>query len=236
MRAPVGIGISKTLVEKLSEVMAVVGYVKKDAVNEFHQYRYASAEAVLKKVNAALSERGIAVSSHAELVQQNILESDKGLRVLAVVKLSMDFTDGQEIIHAEGLGSGLDSGDKAVMKANTAALKYLVANVFLISWGDDPEADPATDAGVYKTEADPLTGEDIPDYPRMNTVIASMKGKRGVRELRQIVAHAQMAGWNEDQLFIWAEENGVKFGNSEKYSEIVRLRDLIKEQRTGVKE
>jgi len=43
----------------------------------------------------------------------------------------------------------------------------------------------------------------------------------------------RVEGWNEDQLFIWAEENGVKFGNSEKYNEIVRLRDLIKMQRTG---
>jgi len=224
----------KSLIEKLSEVMAEVGYVQKDATNEFHRYRYASAEAVLKKVNAALSERGIAISSHVELVRQDILESadpEKGPRILAVVKLAMDFMDGTESIHAEGLGCGLDSGDKAVMKGNTAALKYLLANEFLISWGDDPEADAKTDEGISRSEVDPTRGEDIPDYPRLNKVISDMHGKRGVRELRQIAAHAQMEGWNEDQLFIWAEENGVKFGNGEKFSEIVRVRDLLKTQR-----
>jgi len=223
----------KTLVQKLSEVMAEVGYVQKDAVNEFHHYRYASAEAVLKRVNAALSERGIVVSSQAELVRQDILKSEKGDKILAVVKLAVDFTDGTETVHAEGLGSGLDGGDKAVMKANTAAIKYLVANAFLISWGDDPEADAGTDRVALRAEEDPTTGEDIPDYPRLNAIIATMKGKRGVRELRQIEIHAQMAGWNEDQLFIWAEENGVVFGTGEKFSEIVRLRDLLKVQHMG---
>ena len=39
----------------------------------------------------------------------------------------------QFTLTVEGLGSGSDTGDKAVMKANTAALKYCLANGFLIS-------------------------------------------------------------------------------------------------------
>jgi hypothetical protein len=34
------------------------------------------------------------------------------------------------------------------MKASTAALKYLLAGAFNISWGDDPEADASTDKPV----------------------------------------------------------------------------------------
>ena len=136
----------QTLVQKLADVMAEVGYVQKDATNEFHKYRYASAAAVLSKVNAALSSRGIAVSSMAELVAHDRIQGDKDKhKTIAVVKLTLIFNDGTDALQIEGLGSGEDTGDKAVMKANTAALKYALANAFLISWGDDPEADPSTD-------------------------------------------------------------------------------------------
>ena len=136
----------QTLVQKLADVMAEVGYVQKDATNEFHKYRYASAAAVLSKVNAALSSRGLAVSSMAELIAHDRIEGTKP-KTIAVVKLTLIFNDGTDTLQIEGLGSGEDSGDKAVMKANTAALKYALANAFLISWGDDPEADPTTDGG-----------------------------------------------------------------------------------------
>ena len=143
----------QTLVQKLADVMAEVGYIQKDATNEFHKYRYASAAAVLSKVNAALSSRGIAVSSTAELVAHDRIEGAKP-KTIAVVKLTLIFNDGTDTLQIEGLGSGEDSGDKAVMKANTAALKYALANAFLISWGDDPEADPSTDgAQVNEAEA-----------------------------------------------------------------------------------
>jgi len=127
----------KTLQEALSETMGEVGYVQKDAVNDFHKYKYASAEAVLKKVNASLSRNGVCLKSEADLVK---LEGP-----LAVVKLSLTFIKGSESVLVQGLGAGTDKGDKAVAKANTQALKYCLANAFLISWGDDPEADVETD-------------------------------------------------------------------------------------------
>ncbi len=127
----------KTLQEALAETMGEVGYVQKDAVNDFHKYRYASAEAVLKKVNASLSRNGVCLRSEADLVKME--------GPLAVVKLSLTFIKGSESVLVQGLGAGTDKGDKAVAKANTQALKYCLANAFLISWGDDPEADVETD-------------------------------------------------------------------------------------------
>jgi hypothetical protein len=156
--APVVEMKATTLAGKLAEVMAEVGYVQKDATNDFHHYKYASAEAVLRKVNVALSKRGIAVSSHVTMLHHELTtpataaavgatrSPDDGKRKLfVVVHIAADFTDGIDSIHAEGLGEASDAGDKALMKANTAALKYLLANAFMISWGDDPEADPSAD-------------------------------------------------------------------------------------------
>jgi len=134
---------------KMAEVALECGYVQKDGKNTYHKYKYASAEAVLKKVNKALGERKIAVSSRASLPYFRVLETDKNL---AVVHLTLTFVDGEsgETHVVEGMGSGVDSGDKAVMKATTAAHKYAYATALVMSWGDDPEADPPTDTPTTK--------------------------------------------------------------------------------------
>ncbi len=133
----------------LAEVMAAVGYVQKDGRNKAQGYKYASAEAVLKKVNAELSKRNIAIASNAELEHFSITQYNEGkekFRSDAVVRLQLRFTRGEDEIAVSGLGASTDLGDKAVMKANTAAIKYCLTNAFLISWGDDPEADEKVDA------------------------------------------------------------------------------------------
>ena len=57
----------------------------------------------------------------------------------------MTDSDSGESVKIKGLGSGQDAGDKATMKAQTAAIKYAFLLSFAISTGDDPEADTHTD-------------------------------------------------------------------------------------------
>ena len=141
----------QSLASKLAEVAKEVAYVQKDSVNSFQNYKYASAEAVLSKVNEALTSRGIAISSGAELV--NYHQGGPKEASNAIVCITLRFVDGGsgEVIAVQGLGQGADKSDKAVMKANTAALKYCYANAFTISWGDDPEVPNDLD----KTSAKP---------------------------------------------------------------------------------
>ena len=182
---------------KLAEVMAEVGYVKKDAHNDFSNYDYASLKAVLRKVNPALSKRGIAVSSQAEILSQVRIPGKYGDNNMVTVKISLDFVDGEERIHAEGIGSGLDAGDKGAMKANAAALKYALANAFMISWGDDPEADVSTDKRAAETN--PFTGEE------MKPIEAPLppKGTKGINAVRALYGHAEVLGWTTDELLSW---------------------------------
>ena len=148
----------KSIRQHLAEVMGIVGYVQKDGKNSAQNYRYASAETVLKKVNSELSARGIAIGSAAKLEHFAVTPYEKNnkqyFRTDAVVKLTLTLTTDRdpsdeltlpECIIVEGLGQSTDTGDKAVMKANTAAIKYCLTNAFLISWGDDPEADAGGD-------------------------------------------------------------------------------------------
>lgn len=134
---------------KLAQVASECSYIQKDGKNDFHKYRYVSAANILYEVNAALSRIGIAVYPHPELVELRWL--DKG-GSFALVKISLTLvdTDSGASTVIVGLGSGQDNGDKAVMKAQTAALKYAWMLALSISTGDDPEADASTDRSSEK--------------------------------------------------------------------------------------
>ncbi len=135
---------------KLIQVMAAVGAIRKDRQNAYHGYRYTSADAVMNKVRQALVTMGVALSTEAEL-----LEFRDGH---AVVRITLTFHHGEQSLTAQGLGQGCDKGDKAVMKAMTAAQKYAYATAFCISWGDDPEDDSATDRHQLTT---PSLGQEL---------------------------------------------------------------------------
>ena len=212
----------KSLVEKLADVMAEVGYVQKDALNDFHHYDYASAEAITRKVNAALSSRGIAIAGGTELVRFELV--DGGKKNLVVVRSDLTFTDGVDTLTVSALGSGIDTGDKATMKANTAANKYVLAKAFQISWGDEPEAESIEMEGaaakaehvgtaaarrlVGKMEENggstesPFSDADLPKYP---TIVANMPGGEAGEKIKAILGVAVVAGWTDEDVMQWAE-------------------------------
>jgi hypothetical protein len=136
-----------SLAKKLAEVAREVSYVQKDGANAFHKYRYASAAAVLEKVNQAFSSRNIATFPSVDVLENVTVATKQGEARLVTVRVKVRLVDGEtgETDTLEGLGSGSDNGDKAVMKAQTAGIKYAYMLGFSISTGDDPEADASTD-------------------------------------------------------------------------------------------
>lgn len=131
----------KSLQEKLSEVMALVRHVPKRGWNDFHKYNYVLAEDVFEVVNKALSERQICVETR--ILELRLSDDYKN----AAVKSQFIFRDGPEDCPhvVEGWGQGSDRADKAIMKAETAAMKYAYFGAFCISSGDDPERDTTVD-------------------------------------------------------------------------------------------
>lgn len=133
---------------KLVNIMAEVSHVAKNGTNDFHHYKYATASDVLEKVNETLCKYGIASLAQAKLISmENVVNAKGNQEHLATVIVSIKLVDTEsgESVIISGLGNGQDSGDKAVMKANTAAIKYAYLMTFNISTGDDPEADRRTD-------------------------------------------------------------------------------------------
>lgn len=136
------------LAKKLIEVMEECAYVTKNGVNNFHKYKYATSADVLEKVNTAMVKHGVCTIAIPEIVSMDEITTVKGnVERLATVKINITFIDkdSEDSITITGLGSGQDAGDKAVMKAQTAAIKYAYMLSFAIATGDDPEADNKTD-------------------------------------------------------------------------------------------
>ena len=136
------------LAKKFIEVMKECSYVEKHGTNDYHGYQYATSADVLAKVNASLVKHGIASVAVPELLDMVDVTTAKGnTEKLATVQMQITLIDTEsgESFAIIGIGSGQDSGDKAVMKAETAAIKYAYMLSLAISTGDDPEADTLTE-------------------------------------------------------------------------------------------
>ena len=139
------------LASKLVEVMRSCKYVTKNELNTFHKYRYATSADVLEKVNSALTKQGIATVVLPEIVKDEVVTTSKGnAEHLVTVKIEITLIDKDsgETATFRGFGSGQDASDKAIMKAQTAALKYAYMLSLAIATGDDPEADSKTDENM----------------------------------------------------------------------------------------
>ena len=140
--------IMQKIAKKLVQIMKEVAYVEKKGRNNFHNYSYATSADVLEKINQALVKQNLCSVVLAELLRMDEVTTAKGsIEHLATVKVDVMLVDGDsgETVRFIGLGSGQDSGDKAIMKAQTAGIKYAYMMSFAIATGDDPEADSNTD-------------------------------------------------------------------------------------------
>lgn len=136
------------IAKKLVNVMIECGHIAKNGLNSYHQYKYATAEDVLLKVNSALTKNKIAsvvIPEIASMVDVINLKGNTEYLVTVNVQIKLIDSESGECVDLFGIGSGQDAGDKAVMKAQTAAIKYAYMMSLCIATGDDPEADTKTD-------------------------------------------------------------------------------------------
>lgn len=160
------------LASKLVEVMKACRYVSKNGLNTFHKYKYATSADVLEKVNAALTKQGIATVVLPEIVKDEVVTTSKGnAEHLVTVKIEITLIDKDsgETATFRGFGSGQDASDKAIMKAQTAALKYSYMLSLAMATGDDPEADSKTDENMSTEKPEVPSQEKQTPQPKVNT-------------------------------------------------------------------
>lgn len=128
------------------------GVMKKDKENGYDHYSYFS-EAGYKKLFTELFPKAFLDLSYTEMTYETYQGSEKqpnGRLVHLMFTLSDTQTGFYE--QTEITSEALDKGDKAGYKAYTGALKYYLANTFMVATGDDPETESpeAQNAGFKK--------------------------------------------------------------------------------------
>ena len=138
-----------TLKEKLLNVMQECAHIGKDAVNDEVGYPYVSAAKINDAVNRALTENGIATTAVTKIADIRTIEN----KIFAAVEVTITLydTDSDETLSITGAGTGVDTSDKAIAKAQTMAVKYALKNSLLIA---DSADDPDSTGGKvqYKTK------------------------------------------------------------------------------------
>lgn len=133
-----------SIAKKLSEVLGEVQRVPKRGTNDFHKYSYATEADILDAVRGALAARQVALVTDVEVISDESLSTQRGgAERLVRVRLTVRLVDGEsgEWLESNAIGDGTDRGDKAVYKATTGAMKYWTMKTFMVSTGDDAEAD-----------------------------------------------------------------------------------------------
>lgn len=120
------------------------GVMKRGAVNKFDNYSYFS-EAQYKELFTELFSKHGLEFRFEELEYELYTGTEKqanGRRP----KLRFYLIDVETGFYETTVitGEGIDKGDKAGYKAYTGALKYYLANTFMVATGDDPETDSLT--------------------------------------------------------------------------------------------
>ena len=115
------------------------GILKKEGTNDFDKYSYFS-EAQYKDLFTELFSDCNLELKFTELEYETFEGSEKQANG-RMPKLEFRLFDVETGFYEETVitGEGIDKGDKAGYKAYTGALKYYLADTFMVATGDDPD-------------------------------------------------------------------------------------------------
>lgn len=184
-----------SIAKRMAAAARRIGYgVPKDGRNDHQRYDYTSSANVRLRCGSAMGEEGIAVSSVLTVLcsEQRMSAGGKPQNHVEVLAtLTFICAETGETLTAQGLGCGTDVGDKAPMKAVTAAEKYAYISAFTLAMGEDPEQDADHDS--HHEAAQRVEPKRAPS-PEQQQAIDALR-----EELRLLMAEVrspeEMHGW-----------------------------------------
>lgn len=129
------------------------GVLKKDKTNGFDNYNYFSEAGYKELFTELFSKNGLELKfdeiEYGMFETQSEKQPNGRLPKLEFVLFDIEtgFFECTTIT-----GEAIDKGDKAGYKAYTGALKYFLADTFMVATGDDPETESPEAKGNSKTE------------------------------------------------------------------------------------
>lgn len=125
----------------LRKALKEKGVLQKGGTNQYDRYKYFSEAQYKELFTELFSEHGLELK-FTELSYDTFEGPEKQANgrmpriQFTLFDIETGFGEDTEIT-----GEGIDKGDKAGYKAYTGALKYYLANTFMVATGDDPEKD-----------------------------------------------------------------------------------------------
>lgn len=136
----------------LRKALKEKGVLKKGERNAFDKYNYFSEAQYKALFTELFSDHGLELK-FTELEYQTFdgpeTQANGRMPRLQFTLMDIDTGFGEDTVIT---GEGIDRGDKAGYKAYTGALKYFLANTFMVATGDDPEKDSPDTKMNQKTE------------------------------------------------------------------------------------
>lgn len=131
------------------------GVLKKGATNTFDRYTYFSEAQYKELFTGLFADCGLELKFN-EISYDTFTGSEKQSNG-RMPKLEFELMDvetgfGETTVIT---GEGIDKGDKAGYKAYTGALKYYLANTFMVATGDDAEKESPSETMNTKVERKP---------------------------------------------------------------------------------
>lgn len=126
---------------KLRKQLKDKGILKKGGTNDYDNYKYFSEAQYKELFTELFSENGLELKF--DEVEYETFEGTERQANGRMPKLEFRLFDIDTGFYEETriTGEGIDKGDKAGYKGYTGALKYYLADTFMVATGDDPEKD-----------------------------------------------------------------------------------------------
>ena len=133
---------------RMANVSAEVGYIPKRGRNNHFSYSYVLESDIMAALRPLLAKWGVflRIKPQPELMRTSAYAQREGKapELLYEVPVLIEWvnTDNPEDVYpAVWTAQAIDNSDKGLNKAYTACVKYASLKTFLISTGDDPDAD-----------------------------------------------------------------------------------------------
>ena len=171
--------LNRSLQQKKQAVrkqLAESGPVKKDKKNEYSKYSYLSEAKYKELFTKLLSENGLELS--ASCVEEREIQTGNksmGCGRIVVWDFTLSDVDTGFTETMRSIAEGWDSGDKAIYKAHTGALKYFLANTFMVASGDEVENDEPPRTPKFATPEQVKQLKNLFDQGTVNQILSDYR-------------------------------------------------------------
>lgn len=171
--------LNRSLQQKKQAVrkqLAESGPVKKDKKNEYSKYSYLSEAKYKELFTKLLSENGLELSASC-VEEREIQTGNKSMGCGRIVVWDFTLSDVETGFTEtmRSIAEGWDSGDKAIYKAHTGALKYFLANTFMVASGDEVENDEPPRTPKFATPEQVKQLKNLFDQGTVNQILSDYR-------------------------------------------------------------